>query len=1353
MATDQANESRKQGFSEAQLRLLEKRMRGQSSHRHESLIEPRPVGSLAPLSAEQRRIWLHTSQYPDSAIYNEPLTIYRHGPLDRVLLEASFNEYIRRHEAWRTSITPDGQPVFHRELTVSIPYLDLSELPEQERQQEALRAATKDAQRPFDLEKAPLFRMLLIRMESEEHRLYMTLNHIIFDGVSISRSFLPEMIAIYSAFEQGQQSPLAEPILQYGDYAFWREQKLNSESTRKHIEYWVQQLAGELPLLRLPMDRPRQALPSHKGSVDLFRIPGELMRDLRSLAQSNGATLYMVLLAAFKVLLFRYSSQNDLIIGSPVDGRRQAELESVVGYFLDTVALRTRPRSDTSFVSYLKDVRDTVLEAFAAADVPFDRIVYEVKPKRDTSHHPIFQAFFSMRPTLPSLPPGWDLSYSDVVVGATKFELYLELGEQVDHIEGRLLYSSDLFDLATIRRMEAHWLVLLQAICRNPAASLGHLPFLTTSEIDSMTGPGGWNATERVISSDSVQGLFEKQVARNPLGLAAISGQKRMSYAELDKRSNEIADHLEELGVTTKSVVVIALDRSLDLLAGLIAILKLRATYLPLDIQMPPARISSCLADAQPAAILTQQTLSHLFHQSGIAIVETESITGNQDNQLATSRARSASGSSEDLPADSAYIIYTSGTTGAPKAVEITQRNLINLLTSMQEAPGFMESDTLLAITPVSFDIAALELFLPIITGGTVVIASREQVRDPFLLAEAIRSCDCTVVQATPATWRTLIQSGWNDARQDPKRGAFKYLRVLCGGEALTGDLAERLLATGAELWNMYGPTETTIWSTIYRVESVTPKQVGPISVGWPIANTQAYILDGNLELSPIGVRGELFLGGAGLAKGYRGQTKQTSERFFEVASVGGSRLYRTGDLAQRKADGTIEVLGRSDNQVKIRGFRVELEAVEATAMQHSQVAAAAARVWPEQTGEMRLSLYVVGTGKTGPNEAEIRAFMAHTLPEYMIPSDVVLIESMPLTPNGKTDRSQLPVPSAKKSQPSSTTYLPAEERRLSEIWSTLLGVDQINPDDDFFALGGHSVLVAALQQGVWSAFALRMSMAELFHKPTIRQQAELIREQKANKGSLAPGVFAVQTQGKRAPIFWIHYASEGLATALGEDQPFISIVLTAEDMISLGDEPTLKAIAMFHMQKLLMTQPKGPYQIGGFCVGGVLAYEVACLLRGAGYEVSVLILVDAPNPSPSKLKRVWRYGKWIAGRGGLGAISYTLGKRLEDQRGRVAKKGIKKNEMRTAQEMVQMAVFKYNPKRYEGKVVLIQASERLHMDLFPAWQEVVRKGLETKYVEGHHDDLMKDDSVQAVGKAVLESLSSVSHAEASKTT
>ena len=1339
-------------LSDAKRRLLERRLGGKSIglQADSAAIQPRPEGSKVPLSAEQRRVWLHASQQLDAPIYNEPFTVYRYGSFSLEILEASLNEILQRHEAWRTSFSADGDVITHSSLRVSLPFVDLTELPETERDAAALRIATEDARIPIPLDAPPLFRAHVVRVKEDEHRLYLTFHHIIFDGVSIARIFMPELSTIYAAFERGMPSPLPPLELQYGDYAIWRERNVDSPKVKEHLEYWVDQLSGELPILKLPEDRRRPAITSHRGSMECFDLPAELVTDLRQLSSTQGVTLYMTLLAAFETLLFRYSGQNDIIVGSATDARRRPELEGVVGYFLDTYAIRTKPTAELSFIDLLIQTRDAVLGGLAAADVPFDRVVRAVNPKRDASQHPIFQAFFTIRPPAPQLPQGWDFTQTDVTVGASKFYLYLELGERPDRMQARFFYIANIWDSSTIKRMAAHWLMLLRSICDNPETALGDLAILTPEERRDIFEAGGWNDTAWLTPQAPLNMLFEEQVRRTPRALAAVCKQERWTYEDLDTRAEELASWLKAAGVKRGSIVAIMLDRSLDLLASLIAVHKVGAAYLPIDIHMPTERIALFLTKAQPAAIVTQVSLrKQIPSDQTIVIVDEDRDRHTDRRNLRDATHAEAANDLEDL----AYVIFTSGTTGEPKGVEISQRSLVNLLLSMQTSPGFSSTDVLLAVTPVSFDIAALELFLPIICGGTIVIASREEAHDPHLLANAMRDSSCTVMQATPTTWRALLLSGWNDAHVSASHESGKMLRVLCGGEPLPRDLAAGLLTTGVELWNMYGPTETTIWSLIHRIDPVIEEEAGPMAVGRPIANTQAYILDARQRLQPTGVPGELFLGGLGLARGYRGDPEKTASRFPSISSVMNARLYATGDRAIQHADGTITVLGRTDNQVKIRGHRIELEEVEAAILRHPNVAHAAARVWPESTGDMRLSSYIVAKNDPPPNTAEMRRFLSEILPDSMIPSDVIAMPAIPLTPHGKIDRTKLPAPTAENGPSKPIRLSGPQEIRLAQIWGELLDRKHIGPTESFFDLGGHSVLVAVLQQKILVEFGQRIPITKLFHSSTVRQQATLLEPAANGQATLPPGVIALQPRGSRRGIFWVHYLNGDLAQEMGEDQPFFSLALTAEDIATLGKSPSVENIAACQVVKMLAAQPEGPYIIGGLCASGNVGFEIASQLQRAGHEVSLLIILDAKNashpepiePVALKLKQI-RYSWKRTQRVGYAQSIIDLRKRLLKRLALITKKQYAKTELGIAQEIIEAAARTYRPQKYEGNVLLLLASDRPPgVDFLDGWQAVASNKLQVHYVPGHHSDLIHLPCVRGVADTIKSELNSLS--------
>ena len=1315
--------------------LLQERLSGRLPPPERDIIKRRLAGTRVPISTEQHRIWLHASRSPDLPLYNESITIHRRGSFDRDIFDRAFQELLRRHEAWRTSFDIVHEQliqIVHPPLRLSLPFVDLRSLPEPEREAEALRLAAADAALPIPLEGPLLFRARVICLADDDHRLHLTLHHIIFDGVSIYRILMPELTSIYGTLVEGRPVDLPEPDLQYGDYALWRQQQASSPTVAQHLEYWKTQLSGDLPVLALPLDHPRPPQISHRGSMECFQLSADLISSLRILSRSHGVTLYMTLLAAFKTLMFRYSGQTDLIVGGVTDARRRPELEPLMGYFLDTFAMRTSPAADKPFTAYLREVRTSVLGALAAADVPFDQVVHSVQPRRDQSYHPIFQVFFSIEPPVDPFPEGWDLTQMDVTVRSAKFDLYLELDERPDHMAARFMYNADIFEPSTIRRMADHWSVLLHSICVDPACSLGSLAFLTSPEIAQRTASGGWNDTARPFPSGALHQLIEAQALKTPDTIAAVFADTPWTYSQLIARSTVIASDLRAAGARRGCIVAVLLPRSLDLLAALIAVLQTGAAYLPMDPDTPAARIAVCLDDASPVTILTVTSL-----RGALPITRFPILLLDPDRSEVPSLQQVPL--EEPGPDDIAYVIHTSGSTGHPKAVEISHASVINLLTSMQHEPGFSSSDTLLAVTTVSFDIAALELFLPLVAGGRVVIASRLTAQDPYLLAETIPRSACTVMQATPSTWRGLLASGWRASPEDRTP-----LRVLCGGEPMPRELADKLLAAGVDLWNVYGPTETTIWSTVHHVGHGE----GPVSIGKPIANTTAYILDAGRRLLPAGVRGDLYLGGSGVARGYRGLPTLTAERFVEVASLGGARLYATGDLGVQHEDGTLECLGRTDNQVKVRGFRVELEAVEAAVLRHPNVQAAAARVWPDAAGGARLSVYVVGGKNQPPDLPTLRLFLQTDLPEYMIPSTVVTLDRLPLTSNGKLNRAALPEVSTDATaeiagEPSSET-----ERRMAALWGKLLQVESIGVHDDFFNLGGHSLLVAALQQRIVTEFDCRLSMASLFHAPTVHQQAALL-EAASRVASPPSSLLPLQPRGSRPALFWLHPPTEikNLADALGDDQPFFGVALTQGDRTAIQEQPDIRKIASQHVDAILRAQPEGPYFLAGFCTGGIVAFETAAQLRARNRHVALLILLDAQNPVfykriDSLAVELSKTRFYLRQKYNGVPSQKTFRKRVFFRLRKIWNFESASTEMDASERLTNAAAYRYQPPAYDGDVLLIRPANRpTRTDHLPGWEATVSGRMIARDVPGHHEELFEPGKVRGLAREIAANL------------
>jgi amino acid adenylation domain-containing protein len=1314
--------SSKPELSDAKRQLLKRLMRGDGRDQAASmaLVESRAGDAIVPLSANQRQIWLHAAMAPDVPLYNESITIHRLGSFDLDAMREAVNEILRRHESWRTGFeTVDGElvQVIHPHRRLDIPLSDVSHLPEAERDAAALALGSDDARKVIDLADAPLFRARVVKLAEDNHRLYFTLHHIIFDGVSIYRIIVPELAALYAAFTAGKPSPLAEPVLQYGDYAVWQQGHLASAAIERQLDYWRAALAGAPTRLDLAADKPRPVEPTHAGSMEVFGIPLVLTEALKELSRREGVTLYMVLLAAYKAMLHRYSGAEDIVVGGVTDLRRRPELERLVGYFLNTVPLRSGPRGELSFKDYLGEVRDGVLGALGASEVPFDMVVRALKVRAAPGVHPLFNLLFSIEPPVDPFPEGWDLTQMDVVVGAAKFDLYLELDERPDGMIGRFLYSTELFEPASVQRMIGHWLTILAHVVVDPACRLADLPLLTANERALMLTQ--WNETARDLPTASLPKMIAAHATTRPDAVALVAGTENWTYAELDRETARIAARLRGAGVRAGSLVGVLMERSPETVAGLLAILRLGAAYLPLDPGFPAARLEHVIEDAAPDALLTQRELASMLPVYGCPVV----LAGGE---AAVPSLLIAPIDGEDL----AYVLYTSGSTGKPKGVEVPHRALINLLAAMREEPGFTADDSLLAVTTLSFDIAALEIFLPLLCGGRLILASREQAMDPDRLATLIASAQPSVMQATPATWRALIEAGWEGDRR---------LRILCGGEALSRDLADQLLARSRELWNMYGPTETTIWSTTDKVE----RGAGPVAIGRPIANTSSYVLDASGRPVPIGVIGELHLGGTGVALGYRGRSDLTAQRFGGKPVAPGVRLYRTGDLARYDAEGRLYCLGRTDNDEKVRGFRIAIEEVEGALMAHPAIAAAAARSWPDGAGGRYLAAYLVGQDDVIPSIGTLREHLSRLLPEYMIPSRYVPLAALPMTPNRKVDRRTLPEPDA-VALPDFAPPVGEVEGQLAAIWREVLDVKQVGRHDSFFDLGGHSLLVTRLLRRVEAEFGSRLTMASVFRAHRLAAMAREI-----DHGVQGTSLIPIQPDGSRPPLLWLDGgpAFRALAMELGKDQPFLGVPID-EVLHDIDRQPvSLETCAERVAALVRRLQPRGPYYIGGWCTPGILAYAIAGQLRTAGEAVPLLILAEAENPARSRSLHVRRkktgyHLRQLTRQSSGNRIRY-LNQRIHGLWNSMASRPVFEHHADDPIRMaLDLAALYYKPQAYEGDVALFCSLEWVNgRDAIAGWSPLILGRMTTRQFASGHDGLLLPPDVVALAAAMREAL------------
>jgi amino acid adenylation domain-containing protein len=1042
--------------------------------------DPEAPGSIArisrqqgmPLGYVQQRMWLLDRMDPDSTASNLPGSWRLHGTLDVAAFRAALTEVVRRHEVLRTRIAWDGHAPLQyaeAELIPDLPVIDLTGLADDARHAELLRRFEEDRARVFDLQQAPLFRARLYRMRHDEHVFFFMPHHVIWDGWSFD-ILLSELSTLYDAFSRGKPSPLPELRVQYADYASWHRDWMGSDDVARQREFWRERLKKPLPVLELPTLLPRPAVMSQTGRRSLLPLDASLVDRLRTLGREEGATLFMVLLAAYKAFLRRYTGQRDIIVGAPVQDRIHVDAERMIGVFVNTLVLRTTVDDQRSFRELLCEVRDGCVAAYDNQSVPFDQLVEDLQPERSLSHTPIYQTLFTFQETTDRPTRFGDLTVSQLHVpthSAPTDVLYGVMASERATL-GLFDFNADLFDQAAAERFTAGYRTLLESAVRAADAPLATLDLVPPAERHLVLDE--FNATARSLPAlRTIDTLIAGQVERHGDRTAVEDAQTRWSYAELDARATQIAAQLRAAGVGQGELVGICLERSVDLVAAVLAVWKAGGAYVPLDPEYPADRTAYVLSDSGARCVVSSSTLRAGL-PAHVAIVSVDD--GLVVTPAVTPDARTPSRVAES---GLAYVIYTSGSTGQPKGVAIPHAALINFCSGMVDRPGFLESDSILAVTTLSFDISLLELVLPLTVGARIVVASANDARDPDRLVALLATHRPSVMQATPATWRALLDAGWSGARD---------MRALCGGEALPRDLAQRLAPVVQELWNMYGPTETTVWSTCGRISPDDQRT----TVGRPIANTSVHILDEHGQLVPIGVAGEAYIGGLGVAAGYLHQPERTAERFVPSPLDPDQRVYRTGDRMRWWPDGQLEHLGRLDRQVKIRGFRIEPGEIETVLMRHADVRVAVVDVRPGPNGAPRLIAYVIThTGESLPLE-EMRAHLRRSLPEYMVPAVVMTLPDLPYTPNGKIDRNALPEPGELST---ARTHEPPQsdvERVLARMWKDLIHVDAIGRLDDFFELGGDSLLAMRVVARIRRDFQVDIPVRLIFENPTIER-------------------------------------------------------------------------------------------------------------------------------------------------------------------------------------------------------------------------------------------------------------------------
>ena len=1066
-------------LSPAKRRLLEKWIGGgappQSS---EPAIERRPQRGTVPLTFSQLRLWFLDQLAPGNPFYNIPVAVPLPADISPTVLRRCLNEIVRRHEALRTTfVSKNGEPaqIVADALDVDMPIIDARHVPPENRRFEAARIATEEARRPFDLTTGPLIRTALIDLGSEGYIQLLTIHHIVSDAWSAGVLF-QEVTELYRAFAIGLSSPLPEPPLQYGDFAVWQRTHLSGAVLDSQLAYWKRQLK-DLPVLDLPLDRPRPAVQSYRGGQTVLALPKLQTAALQSWSQQQGATLFMTLLAAFAALLGRYARQRDVVVGSPIAGRNRPELEKMVGFFVNHLVLRTDLAGDPSFRELVRRVRQVTLDAYAHQDLPFEKLVAELHPGRDLSRNPLFQVTFQIVNT-----PGVGTARAeseplsiDVDQGTAIFDLAVNAWESPDGLRARFEYGTDLFDRASIERMAAHYQRLLERAVDHPDAPLSELTFLDVDEERKLTVE--WNETDVTYPDNlCLHHMVEEQVRRSPAAPAVIADDETLTFDELNRKSDRVARQLAGRGVGPGSIVAIALNRSPGMVAALLGVLKAGACYLALDPAYPRSRLRFMVDDARAGVLITEPSvLDRLgWHDEGEVLFVEGDVDASDVRPLRGPATRD----------DVAYVLYTSGSTGTPKGALIHHAAICNHMLWMQQRFPLTSDDRVLQRTAVSFDASVWEFYAPLIAGATLVLAPPGAPNDGRALVDVIARQRVTILQLVPSLLKLLVEV--------PQFGACATLtRVFCGGEPLTADLVARFHARcAAELINLYGPTEATI-DTHYFV-CARGNGNGFVPIGKPIANTRSYVLDERLRPAPIGVPGELHIGGRAVGKGYLNRPDLTASRFVPdpFARDGEARLYKTGDLVRYLPDGNLHLLGRIDDQVKLRGFRIELGEVEAVLRQCEGVSDAVAIVREDPGREPRLVSYVVPRDGAFEGVSAVRGYVKERVPDYMVPSAVVVLERLPLTPNGKVDRGALPAPEGVR--PESTVFAApatAAEVALAGIWSAVLGVERVGVTDNFFELGGDSILsiqiVARARQAGWL-----VTPQQMFQQQTVRELA-----------------------------------------------------------------------------------------------------------------------------------------------------------------------------------------------------------------------------------------------------------------------
>lgn len=1301
------------------------------------------ISLIAPATESQVEIWTSCliGGAAANCAYNECFSLLLTGVFNTDAMLKALQEMVNRHEALRTSFSADGKSIcVYKELTLDTDYKDISDLVEEKRQAFINDYNKELVLSPFNLVTGPLFKAALFKLSENQHLLTFVAHHIICDGWSIG-IMMQDLSKFYSASVKQEYIKLPAPLL-FSDYALKQLAQSESGLNKETEQFWMDQFMGSGHLLDIPTDFPRPALRTYKSHREDLILDGALSNGVKKLAKSSGSSFVTTLLAAFEVFLKQVTGQEEIIVGLPAAGQPATDNFRLVGHCVNLLALRSYPKSNISFKTYLKQRRSEVLDAYDHQLYTFGSLLKKLNIPRDASRLPLVPVMFNIDMGLDDDVEFYQLEHKLISNPREyeNFEIFLNIAGHEESPTLEWSYNTQLFKPSTIKKMMAGFEFLLRELIKDPDILIGNILSMDSDELTHQLDK--WNNTKRDYpKSTPLHQLIRERAAQSPLKTAIIFKKQKTTYKELNERANQFAGLLVKKGVKKGDKVAFSMDRCAEMIISMLAIMKAGGIYIPLDPIFPINRINYMLDDSQATVLLTSQSYKGKYQSNAKELIlEDEWLTLNE--YPSTDPEITVTG--EDL----VYILYTSGSTGMPKGVQIAQHNLVNFLYSMQKEPGLTADDKLLAVTTISFDIAGLELFLPLLTGAEIIMADAATAKDGRALLDLIKAHKATVMQATPYTWRIMLEAGWR------KNTAIK---AICGGEALPAELAERILKCANSLWNVYGPTETTIWSTVKQITDANK-----ISIGRPIDNTAVYILDTFLKPLGPGIPGEIYIGGEGVAKGYLNRPELTGEKFVNdpFVKIAGAKMYNTGDLGRFMPDGEIECLGRADAQVKIRGYRIETGEIEYNLVNGTNIKEAIVIARPDNFGIDKLVAFVVPEfiDNTISEASQIQNWKQHlkdSVPDYMVPDNFIIITAMPLTPNGKVDKKALSKYGVSVVDAGNGFVAPRTdvEKLVADIWAEYLGIKKIGVYDNFFELGGHSLIAVQVMTRIEKETGKRLPLAALFETSTIEKLAQLLEMD--GKSITWDSLVPIKPKGNKMPLYMVHGAGlnvllfNTLAMNMSPDQPVFGLQAKGLDGI---EEPlkSIEEIADHYIKAIMQQNPTGPYALAGYSFGGIIAFEMTKQFEAMGKEVKMLAMFDTyAYRTPfydSPLTNIYKRGRFFKDKM-IYAITSKNGLRdtINDKQTSIKRRLIRaywkvkygKSQKQEGffgysnkiDEMNNYAELRYQLKPYEIAIDVFRAENRtFYMDDFEflGWKPYALRGVNIHKIPGEHNTIFK---------------------------